>query len=116
MKIIGVIPARYESSRFPGKPMVWWVYQQSIKVRELNEVYMATDNATIFSACKELDMRVIMTSDKHKTGTDRVGEVVEKIKADLYINIQGDAPLLEPDTIRAAILPFYENADFKFDD
>ena len=54
-----------------------------------------------------------MTSDKHKTGTDRVGEVARKIPADLIVNIQGDEPLLEPEVIRAAILPFYENPDLK---
>lgn len=54
-----------------------------------------------------------MTSDKHKTGTDRIGEVAEKIPADLIVNIQGDEPLLEPDTIRAAIEPFYTNPDLQ---
>ena len=115
MKIIGVIPARYESSRFPGKPladicgkpMVWWVYRQCMKVQEMDEVYVATDDVRIKQACEENDVRVIMTSKEHKTGTDRVGEVAGKIAADLYVNIQGDEPLLEPDTIRAAILPFY---------
>lgn len=117
MKIIGVIPARYESSRFPGKPladicgkpMVWWVYRQCMKVQEMDEVYVATDDVRIKQACEENDVRVIMTSKEHKTGTDRVGEVAGKIAADLYVNIQGDEPLLEPDTIRAAILPFYED-------
>lgn len=117
MKIIGVIPARYESSRFPGKPladicgkpMIWWVYQQCMKVQEMDEVYVATDDVRIKQVCEENDIRVIMTSTEHRTGTDRVGEVAEKIKADLYVNIQGDEPLLEPDTIRAAILPFYED-------
>lgn len=115
MKIVGVIPARYQSSRFPGKPladicgkpMIWWVYQQCLKVEDFNEVYVATDDDKIFCVCKELGIRAIMTSDKHKTGTDRIGEVACKIPADLYINIQGDEPLLEPDTIKAAIRPFY---------
>lgn len=114
MKIIGVIPARYQSSRFPGKPladicgkpMIWWVYNQCLKVKELDEVYVATDDVRIEESCNKNDIRVIMTSDKHKTGTDRIGEVAEKIQADLYVNIQGDEPLLEPETIRAAILPF----------
>lgn len=117
MYIIGVIPARYKSSRFPGKPladicgkpMIWWVYQQCIKVKELNEVYVATDDMRIKDVCDKYDIKVIMTSDKHLTGTDRLGEVAEKIKADLYVNIQGDEPLIEPDTIRKAILPFFDN-------
>lgn len=121
MKIIGVIPARYASSRFPGKPladiegkpMIWWVYQQAKKVKEIDEVYVATDDKRIEEACKQHDMTVIMTSDKHKTGTDRVGEVAKHIKADLYLNIQGDEPLIEPETIRCAILPFLKDNNVK---
>lgn len=71
MKIIGVIPARYQSSRFPGKPladicgkpMIWWVYQQCIKVEDFEDVYVATDDNRIFSACENLGIKVIMTSD-----------------------------------------------------
>lgn len=121
MKIIGVIPARYQSSRFPGKPladicgkpMIWWVYRQCMKVDDFDAVYVATDDKNIYDVCKQLNINVVMTSDKHKTGTDRVGEVAEKIKADLIINIQGDEPLLEPDTIKAAIKPFKENANLQ---
>lgn len=119
MKIIGVIPARYKSSRFEGKPladicgkpMIWWVYQQAIKANGLNEVYVATDDKRIENACNELGINVIMTSSKHKTGTDRVGEVATKIKADVYINIQGDEPLINPKSIDLAIEPFYNNRD-----
>lgn len=121
MKIIGVIPARYQSSRFPGKPladicgkpMIWWVYQQCKKVEDFDSVYVATDDEKIYTVCSDLDIPAIMTSSAHKTGTDRIGEVAEKIPADLYVNIQGDEPLLEPETIRAAILPFYEDADLQ---
>ena len=121
MKIVGVIPARYKSSRFPGKPladimgkpMIWWVYQQCIKVDEFSEVYVATDDKRIYDICVSLGLKVIMTSDKHRTGTDRIGEVSEKIQADLYINIQGDEPLLESSTIKAAIEPFYCSRDLK---
>lgn len=117
MKIIGVIPARYKSSRFPGKPladihgkpMLWWVYQQCKKVEEFNGVYVATDDDRIFDTCKSLGVEVLMTSDAHKTGTDRIGEVARRIPADLIVNIQGDEPLLEPYTIKAAIEPFYTN-------
>ena len=121
MKIIGVIPARYESSRFRGKPladingkpMIWWVYQQCKKVKDFDAIYVATDDQKIFDACTGLDVEVIMTSTSHRTGTDRVGEVAEMIKADLYVNIQGDEPMIEPETIRAAILPFYSNPELK---
>ncbi len=117
MKIIGIIPARYKSSRFPGKPladicgkpMIYWVYTQAKKVKELDEVYVATDDERIEKACKENNINVIMTSSEHKTGTDRIGEVARKIKADIYVNIQGDEPLIEPETIKAAIIPFFED-------
>lgn len=121
MKVVGVIPARYESTRFPGKPladicgkpMVWWVYQQCKKVDDFDEVYVATDSQKIFDMCQSLDVSVIMTSDKHKTGTDRIGEVASKVAADLYVNIQGDEPLLEPKTIKAAIEPFYHDSNLQ---
>ena len=121
MKIIGVIPARYESTRFPGKPladingkpMIWHVYQQCKKVEEFDAVYVATDSSKIELACKKLNVEVVMTSDKHKTGTDRVGEVARKYPADLIVNIQGDEPMLEPETIRAAIRPFYDDPDLQ---
>lgn len=115
MEILGVIPARYKSSRFPGKPlvdicgkpMIWWVYQQCKKVEDFDEVCVATDDDRIFRVCQELGIEVVMTSESHKTGTDRIGEVARKKNADLIVNIQGDEPLLEPATIKAAISPFY---------
>lgn len=121
MKIIGVIPARYKSSRFPGKPladicgkpMIWWVYQQCLKVEDFDSIYVATDDKQIFEECEKLNISVLMTSDKHPTGTDRIGEVARKISADLIVNIQGDEPLLEPETIRAAIKPFYDDENLQ---
>ncbi len=88
MKIIGVIPARYKSSRFPGKPladicgkpMIWWVYQQCKKVDDFQDFYVATDDQRIFETCQSLDIKVIMTSDAHKTGTDRIGEVAKNTR------------------------------------
>ncbi len=117
MKIIGVIPARYKSSRFMGKPladicgkpMIWWVYNQCIKVKEFEQVYVATDDERIKTVCEKNGIEVVMTSDEHLTGTDRIGEVAQKISADLYVNIQGDEPLIEPENIRKAILPFFDD-------
>lgn len=111
MKVVGVIPARYKSTRFPGKPlvdicgkpMIWWVYQQCLKVNGLDEIYVATDDNRIKQVCEEYDMNVIMTSEHHMTGTDRVGEVASKIDADLYINIQGDEPVIQPCMIQEVI-------------
>jgi len=114
MNIVGVIPARYKSSRFPGKPlcdingkpMVWWVYKAAERVKEINKVYVGTDDNRIYKACEQLSLKVTMTSEEHLTGTDRVAEVAEQIKADLYVNIQGDEPMLKPATITAAVEPF----------
>lgn len=111
MKIIGVIPARYKSSRFPGKPladicgkpMIWWVYQQAKKVKEFSEVYVATDDERIKSACDGFGMNVLMTRDDHPTHVHRVQEVSEKVAADLYVVICGDEPLIEADVISKVI-------------
>ena len=119
MKIVGIIPARYKSSRFEGKPladicgkpMIWWVYQQAKKSKFLEEVYVATDDIRIKETCDKLNINVIMTSNNHNTGTDRVGEVATKIKADVYVNIQGDEPLIDPKSIDLAIEPFYNNKE-----
>ena len=121
MKIVAVIPARYESSRFPGKPlsdicgkpMIWYVYNQALQVKEFTEVYVATDSDKIRTACEQIGINVVMTSDKHPTGTDRVGEVARKVPADLYVNIQGDEPMIEPETIRKAVIPFFDDPDLK---
>jgi 3-deoxy-manno-octulosonate cytidylyltransferase (CMP-KDO synthetase) len=117
MKILGIIPARYQSSRFPGKPladicgkpMIWWVYNNCKKVKEFEQIYVATDDVRIEQVCKKYGLSVVMTSESHVTGTDRIGEVAQKIPADLYVNIQGDEPLIEPETILKAIRPFYDN-------
>lgn len=114
MKVIGVIPARYSSSRFPGKPlvhildkpMIWWVYQQCLKVKELDELYVATDDERIQNTCEEYGMNVIMTSTEHKTGSDRVGEVATKVRGDLFINIQGDEPIIPPEMVQDVIRIF----------
>jgi len=119
MKIIGVIPARYASSRFPGKPladihgkpMIWWVYQQAKKVSLFNDIIVATENEQIVSVCETLSMSVMLTSDKHPTGTDRVAEVASKVSADLFVNIQGDEPLIEPDVISSVIQPLLDGED-----
>lgn len=111
MKIVGIIPSRYQSSRFPGKPlvqingkpMIWWVYHQVMKVESFDDVYVATDSERIYNVCVENNMKVLMTSDKHQTGTDRLGEVAEKVEADFYVNIQGDEPLIEPETIQKVV-------------
>lgn len=103
MKIIAVIPARYDSTRFPGKPladihgkpMIWWVYQEAKKVEEYSDVIVATDSEIIVDACNQLGMKVMMTSSEHPMGTDRVAEVASRTDADYYVIILGDEPILK---------------------
>lgn len=116
MKVLGIIPARYKSSRFPGKPladihglpMVARVHQRAAAVPEFDQVLVATDDERIAQACARHSIEVVMTRGDHATGTDRLAEVARKIPADLYVNIQGDEPMLAPQTIQAAIRPFLE--------
>lgn len=121
MKIVGVIPARYKSSRFPGKPlasicgkpMIWWVYQQVMKVPDFSDVVVATDDERIEDTCKKLGIKAMRTSDTHPTGTDRVAEVADNIEADFYVNIQGDEPLIDPEAISAVINYYIDHKDVK---
>ena len=112
MRIVAVIPARYSSSRFPGKPladicgkpMIWWVYNQVMKVSEFDEVLVATDDKRISDVCVAYGINCIITSDTHPTHVHRIHEVSEKIKADYYVVVCGDEPLISVDVIRM-ILP-----------
>lgn len=107
MKIIGVIPARYGSTRFQGKPladifgkpMIWWVYQNALKIKSLDEVYVATEDTKIINECDKYNIKSILTSDKHLSGTDRVGEISKKIDADIYLVLMGDEPLINPNDV-----------------
>lgn len=106
-KIIGIIPARYRSSRFPGKPltellgkpMILWVAELSAKALGNENVFVATDDERIKKVVEEAGFNVVMTSDTHITGTDRLSEVARNIPADIYINIQGDEPAINPELI-----------------
>ncbi|MDG1148671.1 MAG: 3-deoxy-manno-octulosonate cytidylyltransferase [Crocinitomicaceae bacterium] len=103
MNIVGIIPARYASSRFPGKPlvdlngktMIQRVYEGAKKSQKLSEVIVATDDQRIFDEVLRFGGKVQMTSEQHTTGTDRCGEVAQSIDADIIINIQGDEPLVD---------------------
>lgn len=102
MKTVAVIPARCASSRFPGKPladingkpMIWWVYQEAKKVPSYERIIVATESELISDKCKELGMEVMLTSDTHPTGTDRVAEVAQSVLADVYVIVMGDEPLV----------------------
>jgi 3-deoxy-manno-octulosonate cytidylyltransferase (CMP-KDO synthetase) len=107
MKSVVVIPARYKSSRFPGKPlvnllgkpMILWVSELSAKAVGKENVYIATDDERISKIVTAAGFNAIMTSDHCFTGTDRLAEAANKISADIYINVQGDEPLVNPKDI-----------------
>lgn len=107
MKTIVLIPARYKSSRFPGKPlalllgkpMVLWVAELSSKAVGINNVYVATDDINIKKIVEDAGFQVVMTNESALTGTDRLADASAQIDADIYINVQGDEPLVDPKDI-----------------
>ena len=108
---IGVIPARYGATRLPGKPlldihgkpMIQWVYENAIKVHGLTQVVVATDDERIKNTVQGFGGRVVMTSPDLLSGTDRVAAVSREIEAEIYVNIQGDEPLMEPQVIEETL-------------
>lgn len=110
MKVVAVIPARFASTRFPGKPlcdihgkpMIQWVYERTLRARGFSSVIVATDDDRIFQAVKKFGGEVVMTSPDLPSGTDRVAAVADQIVADAYVNVQGDEPMIEPEAIETA--------------
>tara|TARA_Y100001970_G_C14108925_1_gene789730 strand:- start:361 stop:1098 length:738 start_codon:yes stop_codon:yes gene_type:complete len=116
--VIGVIPARLNSSRFPkkiladlgGKPMIVYVAEQASKAKKLDKVVIAIDDKETQKALEGFDYNFVMTSKNHQSGTDRVSEVVKKeSEAEIIINIQGDEPLIDPDLIDGLVNLFKDN-------
>ncbi|HUX21320.1 MAG TPA: 3-deoxy-manno-octulosonate cytidylyltransferase [Spirochaetia bacterium] len=113
MKVIGVIPARYESSRLPGKPladiigkpMIQWVYETASKSKLLTELVVATDDERIVGVVRAFGGRAVMTDPNASTGSDRVAEVVRNRDEDIVVNIQGDEPFLDPLMIDEIVAP-----------
>ena len=113
MKVIGIIPARYGSSRFPGKPladikgktMIHRVYEQAKTSKVLDEVIVATDDDRIMKEIKSFGGKGVMTASHHKSGTDRCLEELEKVggKWDVVVNIQGDEPFIHPEQIENVV-------------
>ena len=111
---IVVIPARYESTRFPGKalaliagrPMIEHVYKRAARARGVARVLVATDDDRIARAVERFGGTAMMTRATHTTGTDRLAEVASRIEGDVIVNVQGDEPLVEPGMIEQAIAPF----------
>ena len=113
MAVVAIIPARYGSTRLPGKPlakiggkpMIQHVYESAAKAKGLDRVLVATDNRRIEETVQGFGGEVVITSKHHSSGTDRVAEVARGIKADWIVNVQGDLPFIGPETITRAVRP-----------
>ncbi len=117
MEITAIIPARYGSTRFEGKPLadllnkpvIQHVYERCSGSPMLNRVIVATDDERIYNAVKAFHGEVVMTSPAHETGTDRLAEVAASLKSDIIVNVQGDEPLVQPAMINEAVKPMTED-------
>ena len=115
-KVIAVIPARWGSSRFPGKPlalikgkpMIQWVFEQTSKAKSVSEVIVATDDSRILDTVNNFGGNAIMTSVNHESGTDRVAEVIRNKNCEIVVNVQGDEPLIPPVNIDLVVQPLLE--------
>jgi 3-deoxy-manno-octulosonate cytidylyltransferase (CMP-KDO synthetase) len=115
MRVIGVIPARYRSSRFEGKPlaeilgkpMVQHVWERSRAASCLDDVVVATDDQRIYDAVDAFGGRAVLTASDHRSGTDRVAEAIAGDGADVIVNIQGDEPMIDPAMIAEVVAPFH---------
>jgi 3-deoxy-manno-octulosonate cytidylyltransferase (CMP-KDO synthetase) len=111
MRVIAVIPARLASTRLPrkmlreidGRPLAVCVYQAVRSSPLLDDVILATDSAEIFEACRKYSCNARMTSEKHRSGTERVHEISQLVSADVYLNVQGDEPMIRADHISALV-------------
>ena len=118
MKKVIIIPARLDSSRLPkkvlldlkGKTVIQRVYEQCLKVKNVDGVYIATDSIEIKEVCETFTDKVVITKSTHQSGTDRIGEAVSAIDCDIVINVQGDEPFIEPSLIEALVNSF-SNSD-----
>jgi 3-deoxy-manno-octulosonate cytidylyltransferase (CMP-KDO synthetase) len=118
-KILGVIPARFQSTRFPGKvlapiaskPMLQHVYERASQSRYLTSIIVATDDERVFDAARSFGATVRMTSPDHSSGTDRAAEIASADTAEIVVNIQGDEPLIDPAAIDTAILPLVHDPE-----
>ncbi len=117
MKIIGVIPARFASTRFPakvvanisGKPMIEHVYTRAKQCRHLDDVLIACDHDYVFKLAKNFGAKVVMTDPNHPSGSDRIAEAVKDLDVEIVVNIQGDEPFIDPETIDSLALMLKED-------
>ena len=118
LTILGVIPARLNSTRLPGKvlrpicgrPMLHHVFARANRSELLGDLVVATDSSEVHDYCVRNEMKVLMTSSSHASGTDRIHEVMHTLPADIYVNIQGDEPMIMPAHVRVLVQPFFEHA------
>ena len=121
VQVVCIIPSRYESSRFPGKPladlcgkpMIQHVYERALRVNTVSFAAVATDDERIFNAVQAFGGRAVMTSPRHRSGTDRIAEAVETLHLqddDIVVNIQGDQPLFEPVQVDEVVEPLLKDA------
>lgn len=116
-KVLAVIPARYGSTRLPGKvladlagkPLVWHVYDRTLQAALVDEALVATDDQRVIDALRPHGVRVMLTRSDHATGTDRLAEVAQRYPADILVNVQGDEPLIDPRTIDGVIRPLLDD-------
>ena len=114
MDVIGVIPARYQATRFPGKiladidgkPLIQWVWERAKRSGMLDKLIIACDDPNVERVAKKFGADVVMTAKQHSCGTDRILEVVADMDAKIVVNIQGDEPLIHP-SMAAAMVPEY---------
>jgi 3-deoxy-manno-octulosonate cytidylyltransferase (CMP-KDO synthetase) len=120
-KVVGIIPARYGSSRFQGKiladiygkPMIQRVYEQSQKSNLLDQLIVAVDDERVLKCVLEFGGKAVMTQPDHKSGTDRLAEAVQEMDADIVVNIQGDQPILDAKMIDEAVQPMLEDTSLQ---
>ena len=121
MRFVSVIPARFDSSRLPGKPLlevagkplIRWVYERAREALRVDEVMVATDDGRVQESVLSFGGTAVMTSRDHRSGTDRVAEVAREIEADVFVNIQADQPLISPATIDQVCTPFEEDGQIQ---
>ncbi|MCW5934459.1 MAG: 3-deoxy-manno-octulosonate cytidylyltransferase [Fimbriimonadia bacterium] len=115
--VIGIIPARLAATRLPnkplldiaGKPMIQWVWERASEARSLTDLLIATPDIEIAQAAESFGAKAMITSHEHRSGTDRLAEVARRTQGDLYVNIQGDEPLLNPTAVDAAVEPILKD-------
>ena len=114
LKIVGVIPVRLESTRLPrkalrtlsGRALVHHVYSRAAQCTLLTDLILATDSLEIEAYCRKHNLKVMMTSNEHQSGTDRIYEVATRTQADIFVNVQGDEPMVSPKHIELLVEPF----------